>query len=207
MLSERAIVLIVFLAWTLISMSVGASIYAYTHKPEAVKREAVQGQVRQDDGSVIAARVPLPADKMPAAPHKLPKGAKVDGQVSITVKPNPPLRQPEAAKPDVQGNCPLQKLDCPAVRVDLSLIHDKEGRKVVASSPDGEVVTSLYVPVELPPAQRVGRWSAGPTYSPHDKTWGAYADRDIGPLFRAGVEAHDTPDDGLTYRLRVGLRF
>ena len=54
--------------------------------------------------------------------------------------------------------------DCPepeAITIDLSLVRDKTGRRVVASSPDGQVVGGLDIPIldplpAPPPANEIG---------------------------------------------------
>lgn len=142
-------------------------------------------EVRQADGSVIAERQPL--SKPTPAPHRLPKGASEERRVSLKVKP----RQP----------------DCEPVRVDLSLIREGDGRRVVASSPDGEIISALDMPIvaALMPAP-ARPWAAGGSYDPIQRRYGAWVERDIARL-RVGADVVQTETGQLKAMVRVGWRF
>lgn len=124
--------------------------------------------VLQVDGSVIAERAP--AAKPPPVPHRLPQGFVEERRVSAEIKPAH------------AGN----------VGIDLSLVRDTAGgRRAIVSSPDGEVVTALDVPilpglVPAPPR----RWAAGVAINPFDPDdgRGAWVTRDYGRV-RAGTIA------------------
>lgn len=122
-------------------------------------------QQRQADLSVIAERAP---DPKPAPPrHMLPKGAVEERRETIVVTPAP------AAS---------------SVEVDLSLVRMPDnGRRVVASSPDGTVVSAIDIPIEaglVPPAPK--KWAAGMSYDTQ-RAVGVWVERDIGRL-RLGAE-------------------
>lgn len=149
-------------------------------------------QVKQKDGSVVLKRAP---DAKPDAPApKLP--GKVERTVVVKVKPKPEKKEP--TKPDQSGLCPV--LECPALTVRLDLIQQDEGRRVVASSPDGDIVGGIDIPIEKWIKRNENHWAAGVTYDT-DKKPGAFLDRDLGP-FRVGVEA-----DADVVRVRAGIRF
>lgn len=159
------------------------------HEPGVVEVVEYRPMERQADGSVIAERDPEARPERP--PHQLPEGAVEIRYVRVEVAPDP--------VPDVP---------CPPVTVDLSLIRDIEGgHRVVASSPNGRVLTALDVPIEpiyLPPAARP--WAAGVSYGPwHDRA-GVWAERDLGRL-RLGADLQHAETGGLRALVRVGWRF
>lgn len=123
--------------------------------------------VRQADGSLVVERVD-PATQPQKPPHALPKGSVEERRVSVVVQP----RRGVVSKMETGGSSEAARLvasnrsdllsqpgkmvdscDCPPVQVDLSLVRmpDKT-RRVVASSPDGQVVSGIDVPVELAPS-------------------------------------------------------
>ncbi len=141
-------------------------------------------QVIQADHSVIAARAP---DARPAPPrHILPKGAVEERREAIVVAPAP------AAS---------------SVEVDLSLVRMPDnGRRVVASSPDGTVVSALDIPIEaglMPPAPKP--WAAGLSYGT-DHSVGIWLDRDVGRLV-LGAQLARQQDGRVQAQLRIGARF
>lgn len=141
--------------------------------------------VRQKDGSVVAERAP--AAKPGKPPHKLPKGAKEERRVAVVVKPKQP--------------------DCGPVRIDLSLIREGDGRRVVASSPDGVVVSALDVPILaglVPPPARP--WAGGASYNPITRRAGAWVERDLARL-RVGADVMQGERGDLTAMVRVGWRW
>ena len=148
--------------------------------------------VVQKDGSVVLTRDPEAKPDAPAP--KLP--GKVERTVVVKVKPKPEKKEP--VKPDANGLCPV--LECPALTVRLDLIQQDEGRRVVASSPDGDIVGGIDIPVEKWIKRNSNVWAAGVTYDT-DRKPGAFLDHDLGP-FRVGVEA-----DAEVVRARVGIRF
>ena len=149
--------------------------------------------VVQKDGSVVLTRDPEAKPDAPAP--KLP--GKVDRTVVVKVKPKP-SKKPEPVKPDANGLCPV--LECPALTVRLDLIQQEEGRRVVASSPDGDIVGGIDIPVEKWIKRNENVWAIGATYD-SGKRIGGFIDRDLGPL-RVGVEA-----DRDAVRVRAGIRF
>jgi hypothetical protein len=151
--------------------------------------------VQQADGSIIAERRPDPAP--PTAPHKIPKGAKEERRVSITVQPRP-------VPPTVTESGPV--CDCPPVRVDLSLVQQDGGRRVIASSPDGEIVGAIDVPIEpalVMPEPR--RWAAGLSYDLQAKAPGVWIERDLARV-RVGVDLI-ARKSGVAATVRVGWVF
>lgn len=125
--------------------------------------------VKQADGSVVAERAP---DASPPPPvHTIPKGFHEVRRDTVTVAPAPAA----AAS------------GCPPVRVDLSLVRNGSDQRVIASSPDGQVVSAIDVPIEaaiVPPAPKP--WAAGLAYGT-DHAVGVWLERDVGRL-RVGAE-------------------
>jgi hypothetical protein len=139
-----------FVVFALAFMALGALIHHQWTKPTvSVAREAFSQQERLADGSVKAAKVPVPEKVMPPAPHIIPKGSKEERRISVTVKPAPLKRDPQPFNPDPDGQCRVpDTLTCPPVTVDLSIVRNKDGRDVIASSPDGTVLTAINIPIE-----------------------------------------------------------
>ncbi|WP_375591613.1 hypothetical protein [Chitiniphilus eburneus] len=152
----------------------------------------------QGDGSVIAARQPDPAPSPP--PHQLPKGAHEERRMSVTVRPTSQPAPVQAA--DGTLHC-----DCPPLTVDLSQVQVDGGRRVVASSPDGQVVRALDIPIDpapMPPPERP--WAIGVSYGANTGTLGAWIERDLSRV-RLGLEAQQDDDGRVDLRLRAGWVF
>ena len=168
-----ALVLGLIAAGILIGEKTGAAV------PEVVTYRI---PVRQHDGSLIAERRPETA---PApAPHLIPRGWKEERRVSATVKP--------------------AKADCPLVDLDMSLVRDDEGgRRVVLSSPDGEVVSAKDIPIEpalIPAPPR--RWAVGLAYEPDRRRSSVWVERDLARV-RIGAEVSQSREA----RVRLGWTF
>lgn len=154
--------------------------------PPVPENTAPAPQVRQADGSVLAERAP-PSASQPLAPptHMLPRGAHEERRERIVVAPAP------AAS---------------TVEVDLSLVRQGDERRVVASSPDGQVLQAIDIPIDpspLPPAPRP--WAAGLAYRT-DRAVGLWVERDVGRL-RLGAEVVKAPQGRPQAELRVGVSF
>ena len=167
-------------------LAIVVAVLAWALWPAAPVHEVVTAapQVRQVDGSVIAQRAP---DPKPAPPrHVLPRGAVEERREAIVVAPAP------AAS---------------SVEVDLSLVRMPDnGRRVIASSPDGTVVSALDIPIEpglVPPAPKP--WAAGLSYGT-DHSVGIWLDRDVGKLV-LGAQLARQQDGRVQAQLRAGVRF
>lgn len=178
--------------------------------------ETAAAAVTQSDGSLVVERAPDAAAK-PA--HMVPKGTTVERVVRIDVRPRRPATVNESLTPGgpelaALGHgvvLPPAAAPCPSVRLDLSLVREQGGaRRVIASSPDGDILRALDIPVETaapPPAPH--RWAAGLSYAPIARAAGAWIERDIGRV-RLGLDINQTrvriggPAD-IEARLRVGV--
>ena len=176
---------------------IGASIALgrWWAKPTAVVEPAAPA-VQQTDGSRVLARAPNATAK---AKHQTPPDSKLERVVAVTVQPD--------AQPAASGK------PCPPLEVDLSLVRlPDDTRRVVASSPDGQVVGGVDIPVAaaaLPPEPPA--WAAGLSMNPTHQTLGVWLERDLS-RFRVGVElnqarrAVDSPLN-VEARVRIGWRF
>lgn len=145
------IMALIFIAYSLLLLAVGASMHWYFTKPSPQEqiRETVTPQVRQADDSVKAARVPIPEKSKPPAPHIIPNGSREERRITVTVKPATPKRDHEPFKPEPDGRCRIpDTYVCPSVTVDLSIVRTDKGRDVIASSPDGTIMTAINIPIE-----------------------------------------------------------
>jgi hypothetical protein len=122
--------------------------------------ETPAAAVRQSDGSLVLERKP-DAKARPVA--QIPKRAKLERQIRVEVQP--------------------ARADCPVCVVDLSLVRlPDDTRRVIASSPTGDVIAGLDVPVA--PIQAYKKWLAGALYNGR---WGGLVGRNIGPLMIGGA--------------------
>ncbi len=198
----------------ILGLSLGWKLY----RPAPVKPETPASAARQADGSLVLERAP---DSAPGpAPHLIPNGGREERRIRIIVKPrpvsgpvspagSPPITsvQPPSSNGTACPPCGANGLICPPVAVDLSLVRmPDKSRRVVASSPDGEVIGGVDIPIERRTEPRPLKWAAGATYDPIDRTWGGFVNRDLGP-FRLGVEAHQERPTGAAARVMVGVRW
>jgi hypothetical protein len=129
--------------------------------------------------------------------HALPAASRVERAIRATVQPRAHLRVPVALQSEASVEA------CPPVSVDLALIRTPEGRRVIAASPDGELVAGLDVPLEAAAQAAEHPWSAGLSYG-SDGSPGLYLERDLGRL-RVGAEAiRGNPDPHIQARIRLG---
>jgi hypothetical protein len=196
------------IAWTL-AFAAGLWTGWMLWRPETPKPETYAPPVRQQDGSLVLERKPQ-EDAKPA--QTVPKGAKVERIVQVVVQPSQPVH-PALLPPS--GSVALEpNRSCPPVRVDLTLVRmPDQSRRVVASSPDGQVIGGVDIPVEAAAPQRVLKWAAGPSWNPADRTFGAWIERDAGFL-RLGADLYQVREPlaagGRTTWagfIRAGIRF
>ena len=179
-------------------------------RPQPTPPETYAPQAQQQDGSLVLERKPQ-ADAKPA--HETPKGAKLERIVQVKVQPRnaTPTAAPATPGPGPVSVPPVLPLP---VTVDLSLVRmPDQTRRVIASSPDGEVIGGVDIPVEAAPPVRSLKWAGGGLWNPSDRTWGAWVQRDLGPAV-VGVDAFQVRDPvtvggGTRWaaHLRLGLRF
>lgn len=150
-------------------------------KPSPIQKAAPA--VVQKDGSRILESKPSPK---PKAAQVIPKGAVVEGVAQVTIRPT------LAPIPTVAPGTPISG-DAALIHVDLSLVKMSDGQeRVIASSPDGEVVGGVAIPTQVgPPIPKQLKYAAGPSYGRNSlggASKGIVAERDCGP-FRFGAYA------------------
>ena len=145
----------------------------------------------QSDGSHALERRP---EANPQPKHQLPAGSKLVRQVSVEVMPR------------TSGSAPEAKESPRPVTVDLSLVEmpDKTQR-VVASSPDGEIVGGVDIPVQPVVVPHEQKWAVsmlvGYDVYRNRRVYGAMAQRTAGPFtLQAGAI-------GSTVFVGAGVRF
>ncbi|MGB1561536.1 MAG: hypothetical protein ACPHN2_08570 [Sinimarinibacterium flocculans] len=144
------------------------------------------------------------AQELPAAPVQ--PGTVVERRARVVAAP----RANKSAGGDGEPTGPAGGVeDCPPVTVDLALIREGEGRRVLAWSPDGRILGGLDVPIieGIVPASQP--WAAGVSYDPFDGTPGAWVERDYGRI-RVGVDVYQERNalaSGLAVRVRAGWRW
>jgi hypothetical protein len=161
----------------------GAGLWWVTRAPPPVPEVITAApQVIQADKSVIAERAP--DAHPPKPPHIIPKGYVEERRETVHVTTDVP-------KTDVE--------------VDLSLVRNGNERRVIASSPDGTIVSALDIPIEaglIPPPPL--KWAAGLSYSTQRET-GVWLEHDIGRL-RLGAEVAKGAGKPRT-EIRIGIAF
>ncbi len=178
--------------------------------------EVYKPEVKQTDGSVILEKKP---DAQAKPKQILPPGAKVDRIASVTVQPRavqhvrPAVATQGGTDATAQPELPAAQAPaapCPPITVDLSLVTmPDKSKRVVASSPDGEVISGVDIPVENadpPPAPKL--WATGAVIDPFRRIFGAFVDRDIGFL-RVGLQLNQRNEGELPTQawVKAGIRF
>ena len=153
--------------------------------------------VIQADGSTIAERKP---DAKAKPKHVLPKGTKLERVIHIEAQGQGILLASGEVK------------TCPRVTVDLSLVREQNGMKrVIASSPDGEIMGAVDIPVETAAPVESHPWAAGVSFNPITQTGGIWIERDIGRV-RLGVDLNQARPNlaaplAAEIRVRAGWTF
>lgn len=155
----------------------------FIYGPKDSVAETYAASAVQSDGSIVLERKP---DAAASAPMAVPKGGKVERVVRATVKPT--------------------SASCPDVSLDLALVRMPDStRRVVASSPDGQIVAGVDIPIETASISDQPKWAAGLSYST-ERRGGIWIDRDIGAL-RAGVAVRQDKSNRPVAEARLGIRF
>ncbi len=168
--------------------------YLFGVKTSAPKPEIIEARASevQSDGSVVVER--RPETKPAPPPHKIPAGTKEERRAHLVVKPSaPPVTDASGA------------LACPDVAVDLSIVNGNDGRRIVASSPDGTVVSAIDIPIVPALVQETHPMAAGLSCGVVrcKETVGAWVERDLGRV-RVGLEVMREERGGVQARARVG---
>lgn len=185
-------------------VAIGIALAAYmfgvkTTTPKAEDISAAQS-ITQSDGSIIIARQPEPApskdgrakQRPSPPPHKIPASTTEERRVAIQLNP-------DAFVTETGCQCTPSP-----VGLNLSLVRDDTGRRVIASATGGQILSALDIPIEpalMPPDQRP--WAAGISYDPLNKSHGIWIERDIARL-RIGAEAIREQNGKAQARLRLG---
>jgi hypothetical protein len=161
--------------------------------------ETAKPAVVQSDGSTILERTDTQPEAKP--PHVVPKGATVERVVQVKVKPKvviaDGIKDAPSLSPDAKpANNPIT--------VDLSLVRlTDDTKRVIASSPDGEIVGGMDIPIETL-AYKPRVWAAGISVDPVHQVGGVWVERDISRI-RVGVDAGVNKFHDFETRLRVGV--
>lgn len=140
----------------------------------------------QSDGSQVLERKPDAGAKSPSI---IPKGGKVERIIHGEI-------MPKAGAPE---NCPTCKFDLTLVRM------PDDTQRVVLWSETGTVVGGLDVPVAPIDVKKRRTMAAGASHGTNEGAWGAWFDRDFGPL-RTGIEVNKF-DDRYEGRVKFGIAF
>lgn len=195
-----------------------ASCHQY-NKPRAVPVIA-HDQERQQDGSLIAARVDTPQPPQ----QIVPRGDQVQATGHIVIAARAPVLRPgiaiQPAPVIASGVTPAdlpvtarlldqceRLLQCPAVTVDETLVRGKDGQQdLLVSTPDGQVQSASLAPVGPVLVASVHPWLIGPSYGRGG--WGLVAGRQFQALpLTVGVDAWRDPQYGNEVRAWAVGRF
>lgn len=172
-----------------LALGLGAGWKLYRPKPAPV--ETAAPAIRQADKSLVLQRRP---EAKPQPKHELPKGAKLERQIQVTVLPSIPMDARKipgsGSLPEIPDSSTGDKVS--PITVDLSLVRLGDGtQRVIASSDQGTILTGLDIPVGPPaPTVKTLKNAAGLSYGKNSfggSSSGIVYERDIGP-FRLGSE-------------------
>lgn len=140
----------------------------------------------QLDGSQVLERKP---DAKAKSPSVIPKGGRVERIIHGEIVP-------KAGAPE----------NCPACKFDLTLVRmPDDTQRVVLWSETGTVVGGLDVPVVPISVKKDRTMAAGISHGTSEGAWGAWLDRDFGPL-RTGFEVNKS-DSQYEGRVKIGIVF
>lgn len=190
------------LYWTVVAFlaAIGAAVAAVLlwPRPQPVIEVAKPAMVQSDESLILERTDTQPSVK---PPHVVPKGSTVERVVQVKVKPKvviaDGIKDAPSLSPDAKpANNPIT--------VDLSLVRlTDDTKRVIASSPDGEIVGGMDIPIEtLTYKPRV--WAAGISVDPVHQVGGVWVERDISRI-RLGVDAGVNKFHDFETRLRVGV--
>lgn len=170
------------------------------YRPKPSPKQTAAPAIQQADGSTVLERKP---DAKPEPHHELPKGSKLERQVSLEVLPFTPTGGPEipgsgSLKPSNPGQSAsnpgliaVNSVNPRPIHIDLSLVKMQDGtQRVVASSTNGTIVGGMDIPVEpVKPEPKPLKWAAGVLWNPSESTYGAFITRGVGP-FVVGAQVY-----------------
>lgn len=190
----------IVVAVSILLLLVGSGVAIYHLWPRPIVETAAP-EVRQADHSLELQRAPNATAK-PA--QIIPKGAKVVRIAQVTLQGGAPVANLKL--PSVSPTCPPVKLDMTLVRL------PDRSQRVLASSPDGQVLGGVDIPVETAaPPEDPKKWAAGMSYDFLKQTPGLWVERDVWRA-RLGAEINQTRVNvggpaGTEFRLRLGMTF
>lgn len=177
---------VVVLAFGLVA--IGSVIGYMRHKPTETRQESHVASVVQSDGSIILERSP---SESTVAPMKIPKGAKMERIVKVSIKPKPSTKASDS--------------DCTPVTLDLALVRKQDNtRRVIASSPDGVIIGGVDIPVSDPYEEKA-RNAAGIEWIAGTKQVRPWIERDYGNS-RIGTSIWEESGKPAA-SIRVGFQF
>lgn len=186
----------IVLALSIIGAAVAAALF--WPRPQPVI-EVAKPAIVQSDESLILERTDTQPSVKP--PHVVPKGSTVERVVQVKVKPKvviaDGIKDAPSLSPDAKpANNPIT--------VDLSLVRlTDDTKRVIASSPDGEIVGGMDIPIETL-AYKPRVWAAGISVDPVHQVGGIWVERDISRI-RVGVDAGVNKFHDFETRLRFGV--
>lgn len=181
-----------------LGIAIGLAIGWKLYKPTQIIEAAAPEQVLEDLNVVVLQRLPeniapLPPPVLKKAAKKI--GGKLERTAHIVIQPEPTPESP----PDCQ---------CKEVKVDIGIVDQGDGRRIIAYAEDGTILSSRDVPLEPYVAEKPLKWEVGavvPVENPEGV--GPYVSRKIGP-FSLGVQAtQPSQEEGWTAMATVGIRF
>lgn len=186
----------IVLALSIIGAAVAVALF--WPRPQPVI-EVAKPAIVQSDESLILERTDTQPSVKP--PHVVPKGSTVERVVQVKVKPKvviaDGIKDAPSLSPDAKpANNPIT--------VDLSLVRlTDDTKRVIASSPDGEIVGGMDIPIETL-AYKPRVWAAGISVDPVHQVGGIWVERDISRI-RVGVDAGVNKFHDFETRLRFGV--
>lgn len=187
-------------AWLVVAGFVAGSALTWHLMAGRETVEPYAPQERQVDGSLVLERR---TDTVVPVAHHIPAGSREVRRLSVVVQPrqgiyfrnglHAPMVEQGTVNPPPQGTAgsiPAQPIadscSCPPIRVDASLVRETDGSsRVIVSSPDGQILSGVDIPMEPYSAKRSASWGAtllaGMSVS-GETVFGGILSRRFGPL-------------------------
>ena len=174
-------------------VAAGLTLGWWIYRPKTVVPQYHQ-QAIQADGSVILEAKPNSTAK---PSHQIPPGSTVERVAKVVVRPRPISHPAQGAMGQTSGpSQPGQvsgpgvlppSIPCPPVTVDLTLIRTSDQqRRVIASSPDGDILGGVDIPVEGVSIKADPKWTVsglvGYDSLRRSRVYGGLVSRRVGPF-------------------------
>jgi hypothetical protein len=179
---------------TALGLGIGWKLYHHEQIIETAKPE----QRLEDLNAVVLQRLPENVAQ-PISPEIKKAAKKVGGKLeraaTVTVRPKPSEGAPAGCS-------------CDDVTVDIGVVDQGDGKRIVTHTDDGTIIGGTDVPLEPYTVAKETKWEVGLVVPVENyEGTGGYVSRKVGP-FSVGLQvAKPYADESYTAMATVGIRF